>query len=252
MLCSDPFAGWLNETGSAPSIPSSQTTPASSAACYAYSTPLALDQVNTHTSTNEYSSVSPQLGRTFNAAHTLPIGPFQQSSGSPQSSPANAGPGEMRYSPSHAQASRSLEQMQYSPRSSTHTQAHLGASQYPLSPVQTGIANARYSPSRGEISYEYSPTPDFISSLFATTYDPTVGDANVASTDARTHISRGNQAGCATSRSLSGGTHDATEKHRSFIVHHVPLDTSHRSIVMLFPVSCYTNLIMGQIKADFI
>lgn len=140
--------------------------------------------------------------------------------------------------------------MTYSPRSSTHTQARLGASHYLLSPVQTSIANARYSPSREDITYEYNPAPDFISSLFATTQDSTVRDP-AASANALTYVSRGNQAGRATgttnlsSQSLSGGTRDVTEKHRSFIVHNVPVDTAHRSIVMMFPVSRNTNLLMG-------
>jgi hypothetical protein len=151
----------------------------------------------------------------------------------------------MRYSPSQAQASRSLERIQYSPRSSTHRQTHLGASQYPLSPVQRGISNARYSPSREDISYEYNPDPDFLSSLLATTRVPSAA----TSTNALTHISPDNQAGRATDTTnlpfLPGGSQDGTGKHRGFIVQQVPTDISHRSIVMMFPVSCNTNLIMG-------
>jgi hypothetical protein len=243
---SDPFAGWSNETGSAPSIPSSQTTTVGSATGYAYPAPATLDQANTQ---YQYSSVSPRLTRTINATHTV-IGQSQVPSVSPHVSPTNPGPGGMLYSPSHAQASRSLDYMTYSPRSSTHTQARLGASQYLLSPVQTSIANAQYSPSREDITYEYNSTPDFISSLLATTQDSTVRDA-AASANALTHISRGNQAARASgttilsSQSLSGGTHDVTEKHRSFIVRNVPVDTAHRSIVMMFPVSRNTNLLMG-------
>ncbi|KAJ5470868.1 RNA recognition motif 2 [Penicillium desertorum] len=222
----DPFAGWPND-GTSRVLPHASTASSGN-----------------RTTESQYSSVSPQLARTANAVRTS-IGPFQYSSVSPHLSPTTSGPGGMRYSPSHAQASRSLEQMQYSPRSSTHRQTHLGASQYPLSPVQTGIANARYSPSREDISYEYSPTPDFISSLFATTHDPLAA----TSTNALTHVSPDNQAGRATGTtnlpSLSGGSQDVTEKHRSFIVHQVPTDTPHRSIVMMFPVSCNTNLIMG-------
>ncbi|CAG8901923.1 unnamed protein product [Penicillium egyptiacum] len=226
----DPFAGWPNE-GSARVLP--QTSTASS-----YPAPAA-DHANSTTNESQYSSVSPQLTRTANAARAS-IGPFQYSSVSPHVSPTTSGPGGMRYSPSRAQASRSLEQMQYSP---THTQT-LGASQYPLSPVQTAIANARYSPSREDISYEYSPTPDFISSLLATIHDPSAA----TSTNALTHISPDNQAGRATrttglpSRSLSGGSQDVSEKHRSFIVHQVPTDTPHRSIVMMFPINEYPSI----------
>ncbi|KGO63662.1 RNA recognition motif 2 [Penicillium italicum] len=221
----DPFAGWSNETGST-RVPSQTTT---------------LDQAN-----NQYqcSSVSPQLTRTINAAHYA-IGQSQFPLASAQVSPTSAGPGGMRYSPSHAQASRSLPQMQHSPHFST--QAHLGASQYPLSPVQTAIANARYSPSREKISYEYSPTPDFISSLFANTRGPAVGSIT-ASNNTLTHASPENQAGRTTgttnlsSRFLSSGTHDVAEKHRSFIVRNVSLDTTHRSIVIMFPIDEYPSL----------
>lgn len=156
----------------------------------------------------------------------------------------------MRYSPSHAQTSRSLDYMAYSPRSSTNTQARLGASQYLLSPVQSSIANARYSPSREDITFEYKPIPDFLSSLLATTQD-SVRDVPVSTNNALTHISRGSQAGRSTgttnlsSQPLSGGTHNVTEKHRSFIVRNVPVDTAHRSIVMMLPVSRNTNLLMG-------
>ncbi|KAJ5202400.1 hypothetical protein N7449_004479 [Penicillium cf. viridicatum] len=239
----DPFAGWSKDAGSAPSVPSSQTTTAGSASGYAYPAPATIDQANTQ---YQYSSVSPRLARTINATHTV-IGQSQVPSVSPHVSPANPGPGGIPYSPSHAQASRSLDYMTYSPRSSTHTQARLGASHYLLSPVQTSIANARYSPSREDITYEYNPTPDFISSLFATTQDSTVRDP-AASANALTHVSRGNQAGRATgttnlsSQSLSGGTHDVTGKHRSFIVHNVPVDTTHRSIVMMFPIDEYPSL----------
>ncbi|CAI7629015.1 unnamed protein product [Penicillium glandicola] len=237
----DPFAGWLSEPWTAPSIPSSQTTTASSIPGHAYPAqsfersnvlsqivaPVTLDQPQTYRSTNEqYLSSSSQL------------------------SPASAGPGGMRYSPSHAQASRSLDQIQYSPRSSTHTQAHLGASRYPLSPVQTGIANARYSPSREEISYEYSPTPAFVSNLFATSYDNhEIGSgANVVSDNALAHISVDTRAGRAaetinlSSRSLSAGTPDVIEKHRNFIVHDAPLRTSHHFILMMFPIDEYPSL----------
>lgn len=249
MHYSDPFA-WSNETGST-RVLSSQTTTATSGSCYAYPVPSTLDQANTQ---YQSSSVSPQLTRTINAAHYA-IGQSQFPSASTQVSPS-AGPGGMRYSPSHAQASRSLPQMQYSPHFSTHAQAHLGASQCPLSPVQTAIANARYSPSHEEISYEYTPTPDFISSLFAATRDPAVGNITT-SNNALVHASPETQAGRTgttdlSSRSLSGGTHDVTEKHRSFIVHNVSLDTTHRSIVMMFPVSCNTDLVMGDIQADII
>ncbi|KAJ5518421.1 RNA recognition motif 2 [Penicillium expansum] len=235
----DPFA-WSNETGST-RVLSSQTTTATSGSCYAYPVPSTLDQANTQ---YQSSSVSPQLTRTINAAHYA-IGQSQFPSASTQVSPS-AGPGGMRYSPSHAQASRSLPQMQYSPHFSTHTQAHLGASQCPLSPVQTAIANARYSPSHEEISYEYTPTPDFISSLFAATRDPAVGNITT-SNNALVHASPETQAGRTgttdlSSRSLSGGTHDVTEKHRSFIVHNVSLDTTHRSIVMMFPIDEYPSL----------
>lgn len=226
LCCSDPFAGWLND-GTSRVLPYASTASSGN-----------------RTTESQCSSVSPQVARTANSVRTS-IGPFQYSSVSPHLSPTTSGPGGMRYSPSHAQASRSLEQMQYSPRSSTHRQTHLGASQYPLSPIQTGIANARYSPSREDISYEYSPTPDFISSLFATTRDPLAA----TSTNALTHISPDHQAGRATGTtnlpSLSGGSQDVTEKHRSFIVHQVPTNTPQRSIVMMFPVSCNTNLIMG-------
>ncbi|KAJ6186348.1 RNA recognition motif 2 [Penicillium mononematosum] len=219
----DPFAGWLND-GTSRILPHASTASSGN-----------------RTTEPQYSSVSPQLARTANAVRTS-IGPFQYSSVSPHLSPTTSGPGGMRYSPSHVQASRSLEQMAYSPRSSTHRQTHLGASQYPLSPVQTGIANARYSPSREDISYEYSPTPDFLSSLFATTRVPSAA----TSTNALTHVSPDNQAGRATGTtnlpSLSGGSQDVTEKHRSFIVHQVPTDTPHRSIVMMFPINEYPSI----------
>ncbi|KAF4767279.1 hypothetical protein HAV15_009254 [Penicillium sp. str.  len=238
----DPFAGWSNETGSA-RVPSSQTTTTGSASGYAYPAPATLDQANTQ---YQYSSVSPRLARTINATRTV-IGQSQAPSASPHVSPTDPGPGRMRYSPSHAQASRLLDYMTYSPDSSTHTQARLGTSQYLLSPAQKSIANARYSPSREDITYAYNPTPDFISSLFATTQDSTVGDA-VASANELTHTSRGNQAGRITgtinlsSQSLSGGTRDVAEKHRSFIVHNVPVDTTHRSIIMMFPIDEYPSL----------
>ncbi|KAJ5394113.1 uncharacterized protein N7487_011754 [Penicillium crustosum] len=237
----DPFAGWSNEAGPT-RVASSQTTTTGSASSYAYPAPATLDQANTQ---YQYSSVSPRLARTINATRTV-IGQSQVSSASPHVSPTNPGPGGMPYSPSHAQASRSLDYMTCSPISSTHTQARLGASQYLISPVQKSIANARYSPSR-DITYAYNPTPDFISSLFATTQDSTVRDA-VAAPNELTHVSRGDQAGRATSttnlslQSLSGGTHDVAEKHRSFIVHNVPVDTTHRSIVMMFPIDEYPSL----------
>ncbi|EKV20230.1 Meiosis protein MEI2, putative [Penicillium digitatum Pd1] len=238
----DPFAGWSNETGSA-RAPPSQTTTTTSGSCYAYPVPSAFDQANTQ---YQCSSVSPQLTRTINAAH-YSIGQSQFPLVSAQVSPTSAGPGGMRYSPSHAQASQSLPRMQYSPHFSTHTQAHLGASQHPLSPVQTAIANARYSPSREDFSYEYRPTPEFISSLFATTRDLAVGNIT-ASNNALAHASPDNQACRITgttklsSRSLPGGTHEVTEKHRSLIVHNVSLDATHRSIVMMFPIDEYPSL----------
>ncbi|KAJ5415306.1 hypothetical protein N7465_004001 [Penicillium sp. CMV-2018d] len=242
----DPFAGWSNETGSAPSVPSSQTTTAGSASGYAYPARAPLDQANTQ---YQYSSVSPRLARTINPTHTV-IGQSQVPSVPAHASPANASPanpslGGMRYSPSNAQASRSLDYMAYSPRSSS---TRLSASQYLLSPVQTSIANTRYSPSREEIIYGYNPTPDFVSGLFATTQESTIRDVVAASANASTHVSRGNQADRATgttnlsSQPLSGGTHDVTEKHRSFIVHNVPVDTPHRSIVMMLPIDEYPSL----------
>ena len=246
MCYSDPFTGWIDETVSVPSIPSSQTTTASSASCYAYPVPATLDHANTRASGKEcqYAPVSPLVTRTHAARAS--IGQFQPSPVSPQVSPVGAGPGGMLYSPSRAQASRSLDQMQYSPHSLTRTQARL-VSQY--SPVEADIANVRYSPSRDDINYEYNPTPGFLSRLLAAA-DSAVGDANVASpTNALAHVSPGNQARRATGindpspRSPSGQTRDVVEKHRSFIVQHVPLDTSHRSIVMMFPVSY--NMIMG-------
>ncbi|KAJ5375353.1 Meiosis protein MEI2 [Penicillium concentricum] len=231
----DPFASWSNER-SAPTLPS-QTIPTSSASGYAYAAqafdpsnaltqiaPATLDQANTHASANqfEYSSTSPQL------------------------SPTNAGSGGMRYSPSHVQASRSVDQMQYSPHALTHNRMHLGDPHYLLSPVQTAIANTRYSPSREGISYEYSPSPAFISSLFANTHGPATGDANVAPANALTYGSTdhqaGRSAGIPASRSFSGGIHESTEKNRSFIVHNVPLDTSHRSITMMLPIEEYPSL----------
>ncbi|KAI2697701.1 hypothetical protein CBS147332_8684 [Penicillium roqueforti] len=242
---SDPFAGWIDEKGSAPSIPSSQTTTASSASCYAYPVPATTDHANTRISGNEYkySPVSPRV--TCTQAARASIGKFQPSPVSPQVSPAGAGPGGMLYSPSHAQASRSLNQTQYSPHSLTRAQARL-ASEY--SPVQAGIANVRYSPSRDDINYEYNPTPDFLSRLLAAA-DSAVGDTNVASpTNALAHISPSNQARRATGttdaspRSPAAGTNDVVEKHRSFIVQHVPLDTPHRSIVMMFPIEEYPSL----------
>jgi hypothetical protein len=166
---------------------------------------------------------------------------FEYSSPSSQVFPANAGPGGMQYSPSQAIAARSLDQMQYSPHSPYHTRARLGGSQYQLSPVQTAIANTRYSPSRQGFSYEYNPAPPFMSNLFTTTNSPAVGGAiDTAHIDPQT----GRSTGTIHSRS-STGIHDVAEKHRSFIVHNVPLDTSHRSVVMMFPVSYNTNLIIG-------
>ncbi|KAJ5932716.1 hypothetical protein N7516_007205 [Penicillium verrucosum] len=235
----DPFAGWSNETGSASSVPSSQTTTAGSASGYPYPAHATLDQANTQ---YQYSSVSPRLARTINTSQTV-IGQTPVSS----AHPTNPGPGGMRYSPSHAQTSRSLDYMAYSPRSSTNTQARLGASQYLLSPVQSSIANARYSPSREDITFEYKPIPDFLSSLLATTQD-SVRDVPVSTNNALTHISRGSQAGRSTgttnlsSQPLSGGTHNVTEKHRSFIVRNVPVDTAHRSIVMMLPIDEYPSL----------
>ncbi|KAJ5261886.1 hypothetical protein N7505_008753 [Penicillium chrysogenum] len=218
----DPFAGWLDGT---PRV----LPPASTASS------------GNRNTESQYSSVSPQLTRTANAVRTS-IDPFQYSSVAPHLSPTTSGPGGMRYSPSQAQASRSLERIQYSPRSSTHRQTHLGASQYPFSPVQRGISNARYSPSREDISYEYNPDPDFLSSLLATTRVPSAA----TSTNALTHISPDNQAGRATDTTnlpfLPGGSQDGTGKHRGFIVQQVPTDISHRSIVMMFPVNEYPSI----------
>ncbi|KAJ5205612.1 RNA recognition motif 2 [Penicillium cf. griseofulvum] len=235
----DPFAGWNNETRPGLNVPATQepTTTASpasasSVSAYAYAAqaferanvltqavaPATLEQANKHTSANqlEYSSASPHV------------------------SPANACPGGMQYSPSQAIASRSLDQIQYSPHSPTHARARLGGSQYLLSPVQTAIANTRYSPSRQGFSYEYNPVPPFISNLFATTNSPAVGDAHA--TPAHIDPQTGRPTGTTHSRSPTSGTHDVAEKYRSFIVHNVPLDTSHRSIVMMFPIEEYPSL----------
>ncbi|KAJ5822902.1 Meiosis protein MEI2 [Penicillium robsamsonii] len=241
----DPFANWSNELRMASTI-TSQTTPTSSASGYAYA-PQAFEH------SNALAQIAPAtLDVTLDQANTHASGNrFEYSSTSSQLSPTNAGSGGVRYSPSHVQASRSVNQMQYLPHASTHRRMHLGDPRYLLSPVQTAIANTRYSPSREQISYEYSPTPAFISNLFATTHDPVTGDANAApanaaSPNAPIHGNIDHQAGCNTgitaSRSFSGGIHDATEKNRSFIVHNVSLDTSHRSIIMMFPIEEYPSL----------
>ncbi|KAJ5504677.1 RNA recognition motif 2 [Penicillium fimorum] len=236
----DPFASWSNDLLSAPTV-ASQTTPTSSASGHAYA-PQAFEH------SNALAQIAPAtLDATLNQANTHVSGnQFEYSSTSPQLSPTNAGSGGMRYSPSHVQSSRSVDQTQYSPHASTRNRVHLGDPHYLLSPVQTAIANTRYSPSREEISYEYSPTPAFISSLFATTHGPATGDVIAAPANALTYGNADHQAGRNTgitaSRSFSGGIHDVTEKQRSFIVHNVPLDTSHRSIIMMFPIEEYSSL----------
>ncbi|KAJ5173964.1 Meiosis protein MEI2 [Penicillium coprophilum] len=224
----------IGDPRTALNAPVSQTTTASSTSGYAaqafepsnaltqIAAPATLDQANTHTSANQFDYSSTQL------------------------SPTIAGPGAMKYSPSHVQASRSLDQMQYSPHASTHTRLNSSDSKYLLSPVQAAIANTRYSPSREDFSYEYSPSPAFISSLFATTHGLPTGDANATTENALTYgnpnPTHGRNIDTIASRPLSGGNHDGTEKHRSFIVQQVPLDTSHRSIVMMFPIEEYPSL----------
>ncbi|KAJ5972664.1 Meiosis protein MEI2 [Penicillium vulpinum] len=244
----DPFAGLSMEPRSGPSLPVSQITAANPTSGYArpaqkfersdsstqLAAPGAPGQANTQalTSQFQYSSISPQSVHTINAAQAsdTSASQFNQSFASSQLPLAEAGSGGTRYTP----------------YSSTHTRAHVGGSNNPLSDVQPGIANAQYSPYRQETGYEYNPNTGLVSSLFETIHDSAAGGTNASPGNIQRLGNPDNKAGRATeitaSQSLSAGPPEATGKHRSFMAHYVPFDTSHRSIIAMFPITEYPSL----------
>jgi hypothetical protein len=127
---------------------------------------------------------------------------------------------------------RSRGQWQSSPYSPSRDYGH---PQTNISPTQGETGNVQYTP-RAVIGYETSPLPGFVSHLFPNFPAAQETQAPFATTDARPQPQEAS----------------ADVQTRSFIVTMVPSDTPQSSVIKVLPVSCSTNMIMKDVKTDYI